>query len=293
MAQELRRTFTEDADLYQRARPGYPPELFTDLAELTGIGPDTGSRIGPETGSRGGPRAGSRVRPETGSPGGRRGRVLEIGPGTGQATLELARLAAEVTAIELGRELAAVLRRRLAGLDGRVRVEVGAFEEWPLPPEPFDVVASFTAWHWVDPGVRSAKAAAALSAGGALATVTTSHVRGGSVDFFDAAQECYLRWDPATEPGIQLLDADLIPPATDEADTSPDFHPAIRRRYVQELTYSTAAYLDVLNTYSGHRALPADRRAGLLADLGNLIDHQHGGSITKAYLYELRVAVRK
>jgi SAM-dependent methyltransferase len=270
MSQELRRTFTEDADLYHRARPGYPADLFTDLAELTGLAASTGL-----------------------APGG--GRVLEIGPGTGQATVELARLATAVTAVDLGSELVELLRHRLVEerLDHRVRVEVATFEEWPLPPEPFDVVAAFTAWHWLDPGIRSAKAAAALSPGGSLVTVTTSHVRGGSERFFDAAQDCYLRWDPATDPGIRLLDADFIAPDRDEADTSPDFRPAVRRRYRQDLTYSTAAYLELLNTYSGHRALAAARRAGLLACLAELIDRLHGGTITKSYLYELRVAVRK
>ena len=30
----LSRTFDEDAELYDRARPGYPPELYDDLTEL-------------------------------------------------------------------------------------------------------------------------------------------------------------------------------------------------------------------------------------------------------------------
>jgi len=36
----LRTTFTEDAELYDRARPGYPPELFDELADLTTVGKD-------------------------------------------------------------------------------------------------------------------------------------------------------------------------------------------------------------------------------------------------------------
>jgi ubiquinone/menaquinone biosynthesis C-methylase UbiE len=50
----LGRTFDEDAELYDRARPGYPPELFDDLAEVAGTGPGC--------------------------------RVLEVGAGTGKAT---------------------------------------------------------------------------------------------------------------------------------------------------------------------------------------------------------------
>ncbi|MBM7488941.1 tRNA G46 methylase TrmB [Micromonospora luteifusca] len=54
----LRTTFGQDAELYDQCRPTYPPQLFTDLATLAGLG--------------------------------RHARVLEIGCGTGQATLPLA-----------------------------------------------------------------------------------------------------------------------------------------------------------------------------------------------------------
>ncbi len=42
--------------------------------------------------------------------------------------------------------------------------------------------------------------------------------------------------------------------------------------YVQDVRYSTAEYLDVLATYSGHRALPPDLRRGLLGCIRELLD---------------------
>jgi hypothetical protein len=51
-------------------------------------------------------------------------------------------------------------------------------------------------------------------------------------------------------------------------------------------------YLDELQTYSGHIALPDDARAELLACIGQLIDSEYGGRITKAYLLDLQVARR-
>ena len=256
MSGELRAVFDEDPELYDRARPGYPGPLLTELAALAGIGPGS--------------------------------RVLELGPGTGQATLALAQLGARVTAVELGAGLARVLAERVAGHS--VEVVVSAFEDWPLPAEPFDAVVSFTAWHWFDPALRAVKVAAALAPGGRLATVTTEHMLGGSTEFFAQVQNCYLRWDPATPPGLRLRAADEFPPFLDEVDRPGLFRPAVRRRYEQELRYRRSEYLDVLNTYSGHRALPPDQHQGLFDAIAALIDDHHGGMITKRYLYELRVA---
>ena len=71
----LKRTFDYDAELYDRARPSYPDEIFDDLVALCGL--------------------------EPGAP------ILEIGCGTGKATLSLAERRVRVVCIELGENLAA------------------------------------------------------------------------------------------------------------------------------------------------------------------------------------------
>jgi len=256
--ERLRATFDQAAELYDRVRPGYPPALFDDLAGLAGMGPGS--------------------------------RVLEIGPGTGQATVPLAERGCRVVAVELGADLAAVVRRNLARFPA-VEVVAAAFEDWPLPSEPFDLVLAATSFHWLDPAVRVVKAADALRPGGTLATVATHHVAGGDESFFAEAQACYIRWDPATPPdGAPLRAAADIPSSSDELDRSHRFGPVTFRRYEWELPYTTASYLEVLLTYSGHRALDPAAKAGLLDCIANLIDSGYGGRITKRYLTELRVA---
>ncbi|MDP8922506.1 MAG: class I SAM-dependent methyltransferase [Chloroflexota bacterium] len=257
--QRLRVTFDEDAERYDRARPGYPPALFEDLTELSGIGPGC--------------------------------RVLEIGCGTGQATVPLAERGCEIVAVELGPHMAAVARRNLARFPS-VQVVTSAFETWPLPAEPFDLVVAATAFHWLDPAVRAIKCADALRPGGALATIATHHVTGGTEDFFVDVQACYERWDPTTPPGLRLTAAANIP-HDDELAGSDRFGLAQFRRYEWELTYSTTAYLDVLLTYSGHRALEPEAQKGLLDCIADLIDARYGGHIVKRYLTELRVAYRQ
>jgi SAM-dependent methyltransferase len=253
--ERLRQTFDEAAELYDRARPSYPPELFDDLAELAGLEPSS--------------------------------RILEIGCGTGQATEPLAERGYTMVAIDLGPALAAVARRRLARF-GSVEVVVAAFETWPLPAQPFDAVVSATAFHWLDPAIRVPKSADALRAGGTLATIATHHIAGGDEAFFAKVQACYERWDPSTPPGLRLERPDEIP--FDQLERTGRFHPPTFRRYEWHMAYSTSAYLDVLRTYSGHRALSPDARRHLLDCIAQLIDHDFGGTITKRYLTELRVA---
>jgi hypothetical protein len=150
-----------------------------------------------------------------------------------------------------------------------------------------------TAFHWLDPAVRMQKVAAALRPGGALATIATHHVAGGTEAFFVDMQACYERFDPSTPPGLRLQRASEIPADTAELDESGLFEPATFRRYEWEQTYSKAAYLDLLLTYSGHRALGAEAQRGLLDCIAGLIDTRYGGSIRKAYLNELRLARRR
>jgi SAM-dependent methyltransferase len=264
--ERLRSTFDEAAELYDRARPGYPSELFDDLAELAGLGPGA--------------------------------RVLEIGAGTGQATVPLAERGYTVIAIELGSNLAAVARRKLASFPN-VAITVAAFESWPLPAEPFDAVVSATAFHWLDPAVRVTRAAQALRPGGVLATIATHHIDGGDAQFFIDAQDCYQRAAfPAPSWGGQggrfrLPAAAEIASDSAELDRSGLFETATFRRYEQEQIYSAQEYVDLLSTYSDHLALAEPTRRQLFDCLVRLIDDRYGGRIRKRYLNELRIARRR
>src|SRR5437763_9448116 len=102
---DLRHTFADAAELYDRMRPRYPALLFTDLAVTAGL------------------TAGSRV--------------LEIGCGTGQATVSLAKMGYDIVAVELSGELATLAARNVATFP-LVRIVTGTFEEWPLPCASFD-----------------------------------------------------------------------------------------------------------------------------------------------------------
>jgi SAM-dependent methyltransferase len=214
---------------------------------------------------------------------------LEIGPGTGQATRPLAERGCQVIAVELGPDLAAVARRNLAGFPN-VEIVTAAFEDWPLPAEPFDLVLAATAFHWLDPALRVDKVADALRRGGSLATVTTHHIAGGDESFFAEVQNCYVRWDPETPVALSLKAAIDIPSSHHGLDRSARFGPGTLRRYEWDQSYTAASYRELLLTYSGHRALESNAQSNLLGCITSLIDTGYGGQITKRYLTELRVA---
>lgn len=255
----LRTTFGEDAELYDRIRPTYPRELFEDLARQVGVGPATGIDARP--------------------------RVLEIGPGTGQATAALVERSWDITALELSPELAEVLQRKYPTIE----VVVADFDTWELRPGEYDLVISATAFHWLDPATRVARCVELLRPGGALAVISTHHVAGGSERFFADVQTCYDKFtdDPAAE---QLIAADDVQPDPAGLADTGFFESVESRKYVWDATYSAAEYLGLLSSYSGHRALTSERRDRLYDCIGALIDRS-GGSVTKCYLNQLSVGI--
>lgn len=251
----LRGGFDRHAALYDRARPTYPDALFADLADLTGIGPGS--------------------------------RVLEIGCGTGKASVPLARTGAELLAVELGPRLAEIASAHLAPFSAKV--VVADFDRWSPGEADFDVVFSATAFHWLDPATRYVRTADMLAPGGALATVRTTHVAGGTQEYFRQAQYCYRRFDPATTLDDGPVPADSIPFDTD-LGTEGRYSEPVFRRHEWTIEYTTAEYLDVLRTYSSTFGLSKPAGEGLLRCLGSLIDGRYGGHVAKRYLAELRVA---
>ncbi len=248
-------SFDEVAELYDRARPGYPPQLMPDLSALAGL------------------RSGSRV--------------LEIGPGTGQLTVPLGEAGYQVVAVEVGPRLAEITRRNVAPYPNVEVVEAG-FEVWPLPEEGFDLVVAATAWHWLDHAVRLGKAAAALRWDGSLAVIRTHPVSGGTAGFAELATTCYQSW---VGPGETFeLRAPGSIPIDHELDESPLFTEAARRTYQQDITYSTTEYADLLATWSPNLALTEQARGGLLSCLAEVINQRFDGRLTMSYLTRLDVA---
>ncbi len=81
------------------------------------------------------------------------GRALaesELGPGTGQVTIRIARLGASVTAVEPDRALAACLAEKTRDSGLTVDIRISPFEDAALPSDNFDIAVAATSFHWID-----------------------------------------------------------------------------------------------------------------------------------------------
>ncbi len=92
-------------------------------------------------------------------------RVADVGAGTGILTAALARLGADVTAVEPDPQMLAELRRRVSG----VRSESGSAEALPFPDASLDAVVAGQAMHWFDLDRALPEIARVLVPGGVFA----------------------------------------------------------------------------------------------------------------------------
>jgi SAM-dependent methyltransferase len=261
-----RKTFDEVADVYERARPGYPEALVDDVIALSGLPP--------------------------------RGSILEIGTGTGKATVAFARRGYRILGLEPGPRLAAIARRALAPFPG-VTVEVCRFEDWSPAPEPvsavpprataFDLVMAAQSFHFVDPAVGLGKAGAMLRPGGAVAIFGNEPLAGESTAH-QRIQAAYARHAP--ELVRRFVERENEPSIEREVAATGLFEPAVAREYAWRQAYSATGYADLMSTQSDHRLLPADRRDALLQAIRAAIDAA-GGTIEIAYRTSLGVARRR
>ena len=153
---------------------------------------------------------------------------------------------------------------------------------------------SATAFHWLDPVSRFARVARLLRPGGVLALIQTIHIEGRSETFFAYAQRCYERWDPATPPGLRRPRLHDLPVTSEYGiEHATEFDQATVERFAVDFQYTAEQYLDLLRTFSNHRALPAPSLEGLLACLRQRIDAEPNHSIIKSVAFELSTAVAR
>jgi trans-aconitate methyltransferase len=253
-----RSTFDSVAALYDEARPGYPQAVYRDLIHLARLAPDA--------------------------------RLLEIGSGTGHATLPLAQQGFRIDGVELGEQMAAVARTRLAAFPA-VSITVADFDHWSASAR-YDLVFAASSYHWLNPAIRVRRIAALLAPGGHIAVFRNHHVATEATAAFNhAVQRIY-----ASTLGPQYSSSPLpcagqiAPVEAAEWTASGLFVAPDTRIYQWRQRLSAAEYVQQLATHSDHRMLPEHTRDQLFDNLQRLIDDEFSGAAEKDYATLLQVA---
>lgn len=221
---ERSRTFGEVAEVYDRVRSGYPAQLVADVCAYV-----------------------DRRTPD----------VIEVGAGTGKATVAFADHVGALHALEPDPAMADLLRRNTASRP-TVQVVETSFEGM-LPGRRFDLLISADAWHWTDPDRRWQLAIERLRPGGAIAifsnfvVLTTPEQR--------AALATALT--PHPHRGGHL-DAPDVPTADVWPGTEMAKHPMLRdvaaRHYKRRRVLPVGDFVDQLSTESTFRILDEAQR---------------------------------
>lgn len=113
----------------------------------------------------------------------------------------------------------------------------------------------------------------------------------GGDPFWAEVQEDYDAVVP--EPANRPPDPpDQIADLRDEFAASGRFEPAVVRRYLWDVEYTPDTYVDVLETYSGHRSIEPAKRKQLYARIRRRIEARPGARVSKSHLALLHVARR-
>lgn len=205
--------------------------------------------------------------------------VLDVGIGTGVSAEPFWAAGCHVLGVEADARMAAFARER--GFD----VEVSKFEDWNPAGRTFDVVISGMTWHWVDPTIGAAKAAAVLRPGGRLTVFW--NVQQPPPALAQAISEVYQQVVPDTpfaSAPRDPLDAysRLLDAASAGIQATAKFDEPERWRIDWERAYTKDEWLDQVPTFGGHSTFPTDNLEELLTGIGDAID-KVGGSFTMRY----------
>jgi SAM-dependent methyltransferase len=254
-----RRVFGSDPEAYDRARPGHAERVYEILVERCGLGKGTS--------------------------------LLEVGPGTGQATRRLLELGADpLVAIEPNEDLARYLARSVGD---RVEIRVIPLEDAELRQSSFDLAAAASSFHWIDEQTGLATVFDALRPGGWIALWWTG--------FGDPA-----RRDPFREATSELLaDMPKSPVGSHRGGRTPTEEGSARWLWSLEVaafvdishehipwskTFDAKGIREIFSTFSPFLVVDEERRTRTLDELERIAREEFGDRVEKPIVTALYTA---
>jgi SAM-dependent methyltransferase len=245
VARERRDVFGEAVEQYARARPGYPDAMVEDILAY-------GDPIS---------------------------EILEVGAGTGKATVSFASRGVSMTCLEPDPRMAARLREECASFRN-VTIEVSRLENYSRPLA-FDALIAGQSWHWVDRLRRWDLAYEAVREGGTIALFWNAYVVADeatrnelraidqrySVDFGNYGVTGH------EDDGSDEIELEEGWPAYDLV-TDSRFQDLVSRRYRRHLDYDVDTFVDLLASTSSYRLLEEGDREQLFGEVRAVLSRQ-------------------
>ncbi len=250
---DLRLTFNEDAANYDRFRPTYTDELFDDIIRFSSLS--------------------------------RNKRALEIGIGTGQATLPFLKTGCKVTAVEIGDKLAQYSRDKFAEFKA-FEVINQDFESIELCENTYDLVYSASAFHWIPQEIGLPKVYGLLKSGGVFAWFSIQPFPAQEhMHIHEALQKIYGTYKqffgdkpvPGPLESQQIIEKKSL--TRFNALRQYGFIDVTEKFYYGTRTFDAKDYTTLISTYSDHKAIPEEIRIPFLNEIADTID-RCGGKFT-------------
>ncbi len=232
--------FNENADLYDKYRPGYSDDVIDHIISSSGM---------------------------------KRGaHILEIGCGTGQITKPFAEKGFKILCLEKGKKLA---RLASSNLNQFSEIEVNniAFENWEPLNNHFDLFLSAQAFHWIKTDLGIKIAGDVLKKDGTLCLVW--HLdKSQDTEFWKATIPVYAKYMTVKTEKPSLDESKNMYMNAIESDPNFDF-PDVKL-FSYEKKYSTSEYMGLLNTFSDHMTMKIEKRACFFNEIRDIIISKNG-----------------
>lgn len=255
-------SFEVFAETYHAVRPGYPPQLYADIKELCSFSSAS--------------------------------RLLEIGAGSGIATVELAKFGGKLVAIEPGHHLAAIARKQTKEFTN-VEIREETFEDFQSS-ERFDAILAFTSFHWLKGEDRYQKVFELLKEAGNLVLVWnyffqaySPTTRAVNKVYHELLSDVY-----PGQKGIHEVNEEVFSVMTrreQQIIQNPLFYTIFMRKYLVNFNYNAETYPNLLNTYPKIIGLETERRVRFLQRISQTIAKH--GEISVPVLTSLIICKKK
>lgn len=242
---ENKTVFNEIISDYEIARPGYPSQLYVDIVEYSMIKNDA--------------------------------KILEIGPGPGQATDYFIKKGYTITGLEIGDKQVKYLSAKYADYPNFNAV-CTSFEDYNCLNETYNLIFSATAFHWIKPEVGYPKAYNLLKRNGVMAVFWhLASIIEPKTEMLNQIRNIYRKYAPELDDYISLDEAeDLHNLRISQIQINNLFNNPVSWIYRWDDEYTTERYLRLMNSYSDFHDIDNDKQKAILDSAADYIDSKGG-----------------